>query len=196
MVIAIILILFFGAAPNIFADRYEVTIRFNAAPGVTTDTPVRKNGVPIGRVKNIKLLNEGGVDLTLELDGKYKIRAGELPRVAKGSSITGDAVVEFIPPTLNSLLARFDGTAGSPADGIHDTNEQALAEQAIKPGEWYRGGIVAPDPLESLVDMQQSLASTLGAVKQAGDQVSALASDVRRVIGSGDGELCKISRKA
>ena len=45
LVIAIILILFFGAAPNLFTERYLVTIRFDAAPGVTTDTPVRKNGV-------------------------------------------------------------------------------------------------------------------------------------------------------
>lgn len=196
MVVAIILILFFGAAPNIFANRYSVTVRFDKAPFVTTDTPVRKNGIPIGRVKNIELLNEGGVDLTLELEGKYTIRAGEQPRVSKDSFITNAAVVEFVPPDNESLLARFDGAAGSPANGVLDANEQTLAEAPIKAGEWYRGGIVAPDPLESLLNMQQSVATTLIAVKQAGDQVAGLASDVRRVIGSGDGELGKVARKA
>lgn len=202
MVIAVILILFFGAAPNIFANRYAVTIRFDQAPFVTTDTPVRKNGIPIGRVKNIELLNEGGVDLTLELEGKYTIRAGEQPRVSKDSFITNSAVVEFVPADEKSLLERFDGAAGSPANGVLDGNEQTLAESPIKAGEWYRGGMVAPDPLESLLNMQQSVATTLAAVKQAsdsiklaGDQFGGLAGDVRRVIGSGDGELGPVAKK-
>ena len=80
LVIAVMLILFFGAAPNFFVERYNVTIRFEAAPGVATDTPVRKNGVQIGRVKSLQLLDEDGVDLTLELDAKYKVYARELPR--------------------------------------------------------------------------------------------------------------------
>ena len=79
-VIAVILILFFGAAPNFFAEKYDVTIRFEAAPGVATDTPVRKNGVQIGRVKSLQLLDEEGVNLTLELDKEVRIRAGEIGR--------------------------------------------------------------------------------------------------------------------
>ncbi|MEM8733496.1 MAG: MlaD family protein, partial [Planctomycetota bacterium] len=65
LVIAIILVLFFGAAPNLFAKRYTVTIEFESAPGVTTDTPVRKSGVQIGRVQSVELQEDGGaVDLT------------------------------------------------------------------------------------------------------------------------------------
>jgi phospholipid/cholesterol/gamma-HCH transport system substrate-binding protein len=201
MVIAIILILFFGAAPNFFANRYEVTFRFDSAPGVNTDTAVRKNGVPIGRVKRIKLLDEantreGGVDLTLELDGNYTVRAGEQPKISKGSFITGDAVIELVQPTIKSLIERFDGAAGTPPNGVIDPPEQTLAFAPIKAGDYYRGGLVAPDPLDSLVDMQESVASTLGAIETAGNQVTALATDVRRMIGSGDGELGRISRKA
>lgn len=196
MIIAVILILFFGAAPNFFANRYEVTVRFDSAPGVTSDTPVRKNGVAIGRVKNIKLLDEGGVDLTLELDGKFVVRAGEQPRIAKDSFITNAAVVELLPPDLKNLLTRFDGTAGSPANGVLDPNEQLLAETPIKAGDFYRGGIVAADPLDTLLNMQQSVATTLGAIEAAGNQVTGLASDLRRMIGTGDGELGQISKKA
>jgi phospholipid/cholesterol/gamma-HCH transport system substrate-binding protein len=202
MVIAIILILFFGATPNLFANRYEVTVRFDEAPFVTTDTPVRKSGIPIGRVKNIELLNEGGVDLTLELEGKYTIRAGEQPRVSKDSFITNAAVVEFIPADINNLLARFDGAAGSPANGILDPNEQALTEESLRAGEWYRGGVVAPDPLETMLNMQQSVAETLISVKQAGNSVTlaanefaGLAGDVRQLIGTGDGESGKVGQK-
>ncbi len=195
MVIAVILILFFGAAPNFFANRYDVTVRFDSAPGVGTDTPVRKNGVAIGRVKSIKLLDKG-VDLTLELDGQYTIRAGEQPRIAKGSFITGDAVVELIQPNEGQLLARFDGTGGSPEDGVLDQAELNVADQPLKAGDFYRGGIVVPDPMDALMNMQQSVAQTLGSIETAGNQVTALAGDVRRMIGSGDGELSRISRKA
>lgn len=193
MVIAIILILFFGAAPNLFTDRYLVTIRFAAAPGVTSDTPVRKNGVQIGRVKSLKLLDEDGVDLTLELDSQYKVRSGELPQIATGSLITGDAVVEFIPPSQESLIRRFDGAGGSPQDGILDENEALLASTPLKDQDFLSGGRVAPDPFDALVSMQASFDTTLGAIEQAGNQVTALALDVRNMLGGGDGELQKIA---
>jgi len=195
MVIAVILVLFFGAAPNIFSNRYEVTIRFDSAPGVTTDTPVRKAGVPIGRVRRIQLL-EDGVNLTLELDSRYTVRAGEQPRIAKGSLITGDAVVEFIPPTMQSLIARFDGLAGSPADGILDANERALAEAVLKQDDYYSGGIVVPDPLDALVEMQLSFTKTLESIEGAGEQVTALAADLRNMVGGGDGQFRRLAEKA
>ncbi len=101
--------MFFGAAPNFLARRYRVTINFPAAPGVAADTPVRKNGVNIGRVKKVTLLNDdAGVDLELELNDEFQIKSGELCKVGTGSLITGDAIVEFVPPTRESLLTRFD----------------------------------------------------------------------------------------
>ncbi len=196
LVIAVILVLFFGAAPNFLTKRYVVTIRFDAAPGVATDTPVRKNGVQIGRVKSVQLLDEEGVDLALELDAAYKIRAGEMPQIGTGSIITGDAVVEFIPATPKNLLARFDGTGGSPKDGMLDANEKQLADAQIQDGDFLSGGRVAPDPLDTLVNMQDSFATTLTAIEQAGNQVNGLALDVRKIIGGGDGELQKIAQKA
>ncbi|MCA9160593.1 MAG: MCE family protein [Planctomycetales bacterium] len=195
LVIAVILILFFGAAPNFFVERYTVTIRFQAAPGVASDTPVRKNGVQIGRVKSVQLLDEEGVDLTLELDGKYKVRAQELPQIGKGSLITGDAVVEFVPPTQESLITRFDGTGGSPRDGILDENEMLLAATPIQDGDFFRGGRVAPDPLDALLNMQEGFGTTLSAIETAGNQVTALALDVRKLLGSGDGAMQDVARK-
>ncbi len=195
LVIAVMLILFFGAAPNFFMERYTVTIRFEAAPGVASDTPVRKNGVQIGRVKSVQLLDEDGVDLTLELDSKFKVRARELPRIGSGSIITGDAVVEFIPPSQDSLIERFDGAGGSPRDAVLDENEMLIASTPIKDGDFFRGGRVAADPLDALMNMQEGFGTTLAAIETAGNQVTALALDVRKLIGSGDGALQDIARK-
>jgi phospholipid/cholesterol/gamma-HCH transport system substrate-binding protein len=198
LVIAIILVLFFGAAPNLFARRYAVTIQFEAAPGVTTDTPVRINGVQIGRVRTVQLQEAGkGVNLTLELDSKYQVQAKELPRIGTGSIITGDAVVEFIhvDDDSPSLIERFDGVGGSPADGMLDEREKAVSMAFIQDGDFFKGGKVAPNPLEALLDMQDSMASTMGAIETAGNQVTLLAQDIRGVVGGGDGEFRKITEQ-
>ncbi len=217
LVITIILILFFGAAPNFFAKRYEVTINFERAPGVETDTPVRKNGVKIGRVTRVTLLDSTnekpnpGVNLTMELDSQYKIRASEVARIGTGSIITGDAVVEFVQPTDEERLVRFDGSGGSPKDGSLDANEQAVAASVLAQGDYVANGAgkVAPDPLEALIKMQESFGPTLAsleptfrAVQRASEQVDGLAGDIRQVIGGGDGTgtgsgpIQKISQKA
>ncbi|MFK7737740.1 MAG: MlaD family protein [Pirellulaceae bacterium] len=197
LVIAIILVLFFGAAPNLFARRYAVTIQFEAAPGVTTDTPVRINGVQIGRVRTVQLQGEDGVNLTLELDSKYPVRAKEQPRIGTGSIITGDAVVEFIHVADDSpgLIARFDGVGGSPVDGILDEREKAVSAAYIQDGDFFKGGKVAPNPLDALLNMQDSMASTMGAIETAGNQVTLLAQDIRGVVGGGDGEFRKITQQ-
>lgn len=204
LVIAVILIMFFGAAPNLFADRYLVTIRFDAAPGISKDTPVRKNGVQIGRVKDFKLLTSAeGVDITLELDRKYEILAKYQPRIDTGSLITGDAVVEFVPPSNESLVSRFDGLAGSPQNGMLEPNELALSELPLEGGNYYKGGSVAPDPLEALLNMQESVSSTLGAIQgasdsieEAGDQVKLLATNLNSFVGEGDGAINDLATEA
>ncbi len=205
LVITIILILFFGAAPNFFARRYEITINFDRAPGVETDTPVRKNGVQIGRVTSVKLLDSNdndtknpGVNLTMELDSQYKIRASEVARIGTGSLITGDNVVEFVQATDEERLRRFDGSGGSPKDGTLDPNEQTIANSVLAQGDYLGDGAgkVAPDPFEALLKMQETFAPTLTsmeptfrAVQQASNQVNGLAADIRQVIGGGDGDM-------
>ncbi len=211
LVIVIILILFFGAAPNFFAKRYEITINFERAPGVETDTPVRKNGVQIGRVTSVKLLDSNdndpknpGVNLTMELDSQYKIRASEVARIGTGSLITGDAVVEFVQASEEERLRRFDGSGGSPKDGALDANEQAIASSILAQGDYIGDGAgkVAPDPLEALLKMQESFGPTLASIQRASDQVNGLASDIRQVVGVGDGNaggngpLQSVARKA
>ena len=196
IVIGVILIMFFGAAPNFLARRYQVTVNFPAAPGVASDTPVRKNGVDIGRVKQVNLLpDDQGVDLVLELNSEFQVRQGELCRVGTGSLITGDAVVEFIPPTSQSLLERFDGRDGTPPDAQLSEMEKEAAAAYIKDGDYVKGGLVAPDPLSSLVTMQDKFAPTLVAIEQAGTQVGALASDIRTLLGGGEGQMRQIVQK-
>ena len=195
VVVGVILIMFFGAAPNFLARRYQITVNFPAAPGVAADTPVRKNGVNIGRVKKVTLLNdEAGVDLVLEMGTEYQLKAAELCKVGTGSLITGDAIVEFVPPTRESLLTRFDGRDGA-RDGQLSPVEEEMAKAYLKDGDFVNGGVVAADPFAAIVSMQEKFTPTFVAVEQASNQVGLLARDFRSVINGDQGQLKQIVQK-
>jgi len=129
------------------------------------------------------------------MDAEYVVLFGDLPRIGTGSIITGDAVVEFMPPTTRSLIERFDGTGGSPKDGILDENEQKLLSTQIKDGDFLSGGTVTPNPLDAIINIQQSFGSTFATIDEAGRQVAALALDLRKMTGGGEGEIQKIAQK-
>ena len=196
IVVGVILLLFFGAAPNLLAQRYRVTINFSAAPGVATDTPVRKSGVDIGRVVDVKLL-EGtrGVDLVLELDAKYQLRQDEVCRIGTDSLITNDSVVEVLPPTPETRLARFDGTGGSPLDGQLDEVEQQLASSILKNDDYIRGGLVADDPMKAFLKMEESLRPTTVAIEKAANQAASMIQEIRTVFAGSEGQIPKLTQQ-
>lgn len=194
-VIGIILIFFFGAIPNFLIEHYTVTINFASAPGVEIDTPVRKSGVRIGRVVGVRLQDgDGGVNLTLELEKRYPIKAGEIARIKNGSLITGDAVIEFLPATRTSLVSRFDGVNGI-KDGDLQSDELEIANAFLKDQDTLKGGEVASDPLESVLSMQENFSTTLQSIDKAGNEISMLARDVRSLMGTQDGSVQNIFKK-
>jgi phospholipid/cholesterol/gamma-HCH transport system substrate-binding protein len=186
IIIGVLLIAFFGAVPAFWVDRYQVSFRFDRAPKVSVDTPVRKNGVLIGRVSNIVLLpGDGGVTITMDLDRKYELQKAEVPRISTDSIITGEAVVEFIAPSFQSLLKRFDGILGAPRDGELDPQERA-ASLEIMPGAYYSiGGEVAPDPQEIFGKVESQLLPVLTTLERAFNRVDAIGASVQNIIGDG-----------
>jgi len=144
-----ILIMVFGVGID-FQSDYTVYMVFPQAPGVTVDTPIRKNGILIGRVSDVELLDEG-VRLTGRIESDRIIKESEVPRIGT-ASLLGDSVIEFVPistPVTN------------PGD--------------YKDGDTIENGEVAPNPmaaLESLADLQEDVSVTLKAVEDAGNTVA------------------------
>lgn len=180
--IAIMLTFFFGAFPALLASHYTVTARFPSAPGVGVDTPVQRNGVRIGRVSDITLLPEEGVDVTMEIDEEYMVQQGQVPRVSTGSLVTGDAIIEFVPPTVEQLVARFDGAAGFAPDGQLQPEERRLATEPIPDQAYITGGTVESDPFDVLVGLEGDMRGTMQAVREASNQINGLAKDLRFVL--------------
>lgn len=177
-IVGVLLIAFFGAVPKFWVERYRFTVNFPSAPNVGVDTPVRKNGVLIGRVAKVELRKQrgGGVDLLLEIDRSHELLVGEVPRIKTGSLISGDSIIEFMEPDSKELLARFDGFSGSPRDGVLDERELQASQQVIGQQDFIAKGEVVPDPLEAFGDMA-GLANSLQRVAQKLDNILSVAQD-------------------
>jgi len=171
-IITLILVAMFGELPRIIHGTYSVRIWLREAPGVTPDTPVRKSGILIGRVTEVRFAEEvgdaedienamavqgisreeynRGVIVTAEINEPNRIYDDEVCRVS--STLLGDAALQIV---------RVDqkGLPGAPG-------EQGSRGQRITGGQWVRGTI-ADDPMEALLDMQEGISQAIGSVTGA-----------------------------
>ncbi len=71
---------------------YEVGIKVDKAPGVDQNTPVRKNGILIGRVKSIEEQPDG-ILLRAEINANRPLYAEYEPHIR--TTVIGDATIDF-----------------------------------------------------------------------------------------------------
>lgn len=192
--ITFLLVMLFSAQRRLFRQTYTVYVRFPAAPGVGDNTPVRKSGIPIGRVTNIKLLDDSGVRLTLRIDQGTKIKRIEAARIGVASLVTGDANLEFVPraPEDPTLIAEFD----QDKDGLLSTQELAVMDELIGDGDYLSYGQVTRDPLAALASTEERLAQTFVAVQDASMRFSALVDNLNAMLSNNDDQFRRILTKS
>ena len=78
-----------------WSSQINVYAKPDRAPGVKIGTPIRKNGILIGRVKQVASQDDH-VLLTLGINASERIYQNEICRIGT-ESFLGDAVVEFFP---------------------------------------------------------------------------------------------------
>jgi phospholipid/cholesterol/gamma-HCH transport system substrate-binding protein len=189
-IITVVLVMLFGAWPNVWQRRYEIHVKFPEAPGITVETPVRKSGVLIGRVSNVRLLEEGGVLVSIRVFDQFKLRRHETCRIGTGS-LLGDAVVEFVPGDQIAMLTRFDADR----DGRLDSLEEQTANELLGDGEFMSDGVVVTNPLRALVNLEGSVSSAFRSLEGASKEVSELAQSVNQTVGGSDEQLRRIVQK-
>ncbi len=93
----VFMVVWFGKQSIVnFGDEYTLKIRFQATPGVKVNTPVIKNGVQIGRVSKIDLVDEDReVEVSILLPKERKVYTNEECRVRQ-TMIMGDSTLEFV----------------------------------------------------------------------------------------------------
>ena len=97
ILIAVILVsLFMGSSP-LLHGTYTIYIKFNNAPGVTRNTPVRKDGIRIGRVRNVQFAKDDtGVIVTADIESDRHLYSDEQCKVPS-PVLMGDASLDFVP---------------------------------------------------------------------------------------------------
>jgi len=169
--LAVLLIFIFGGGQSVLQRRYTIYLSFPRAPGVSVDTPIRKNGVLIGRVSDVELYDDH-VILTARIDGNRRLRRNEICRITT-ASLLGDSVLEFVP------------------SGV-----QGASPEFIQPEELLADGVVASDPLQVLTNLEDNIVGALGSMKSAADEVSVLAGGLNQTLGNNDQQLQRILTKS
>lgn len=174
-IVAAILVMLVGAVPNPLQRKYTVYVGFPTAPGVSVDTPIRKDGVLIGRVSNVKLLDGGGVVVTLRIDGQYKLQKSDIVRIAN-ASILGDAIIEFVP-----------------------SGQVAATSETLQDGDFRADGIVSANPLEAfnvLLNLEKDLTSAVRSIDTAGQEVAVGARNLNTIVVNNEDQLQRLLVKS
>ncbi len=144
-IITCILVFLFGGQQAVFRPKSTYYIKFTDAPGVARNTPIQMSGILIGRVQDVSLTDDGGALVTARIDTERLIRQNQVCRIS--SSILGDSVLRFVR-----------------------SNMPNLPDTVVKPGSTITG-VVAPDPIQVVTDMQQRLVGAIGSVSKTSDDL-------------------------
>lgn len=157
----------FGEFPH--QGQKTVYVRFADVTGVTPETPVRKNGILIGRVRRMQPVEEGVV-LTLGIDPRWKLLESEVCRIGS-DNLFGDSVLEFV-----------------------HSGEHGASNREIQDGE-YLNGLVASDPLDAMrvvVDMKEEFHEALLSIRAAGEEVGNVAETMGQIVSTNQDQFNRI----
>ena len=146
---------------------YTVGIKVDKAPGVDQNTPVRKNGILIGRVKSIEELPDGML-LKAEINSNRPLYAEYEPHIR--TTVIGDATIDF---EFDFKHKRLSPDAQQVADG------------------YVFNGAADESPFDALAkfgNLQQDFAEAAHSLNQAGTEVSRLAAKLNETLGDDNKE--------
>jgi phospholipid/cholesterol/gamma-HCH transport system substrate-binding protein len=150
-----ILIFLFGEG---WTPQYSVVLRSKSAPGVTRNTPIRKNGILIGRVGRVETTDRG-VILELYIKQGEKLFQDEIAQIGT-ESFLGDAVIDILPGT-------------SEIRGAQIGHGEEMANVRVKPNPM--------EVVDVVIDLKGKVADAVDSVKRAGDTVDRAGQGITQV---------------
>ena len=166
LIVTIVLTMLFGGGkmPRFFSSDYEIFVILSQAPMLSENSPVYKNGVEIGRVTQIQLVEDDRkVEITTRINGNIKVYTNEECRLSL--NLLGQSSLNFTPKPDVSL--------GTPL----------VRGNRIE-------GITPIDLLQVADTMQSDLSRALQNISAAAEQMSAGFGKINQMIGPPD-ELAK-----
>ena len=147
------LIVMFGSFGTVrwFRRTNTYTVTFPEAPGLSAGTPVRRSGVRVGEVTDVKLDDETGlVRANIAIENRFTIRRNEKPTLSTGV-IGGDTVIDFVPEKQEPNKPPLDHSAIPPGTTI------AGEVQATVGTLLARASDVVPTTQDLMTDIRKSL---------------------------------------
>lgn len=166
LIIGALLVALNGPAPQSWfpwaQGKYEVHIDLNQAPGIAPNTPVRKNGILIGRVSAVKDMDDR-VIVTVRIDDDIRLFGDPIYLCQVRTSVLGDSTIDFasrrVPP----------------------------GAMPLSDGATIRGQVLS-NPLDMIANLQGDLAVMTNSLGRAGDEVAQLAQNLNMALGAGEGQ--------
>jgi phospholipid/cholesterol/gamma-HCH transport system substrate-binding protein len=124
---------------------------------VTEGTPIRRNGILIGRVKKVTPMIDGVV-VELAINDDVDIYDNDTCSIGS-DSILGDAMIEFVAPET--------GERGNPVPRDQDYNVEIVS--------------VKPNPMQLVGDLTPKLDATFDAIRTASVGVNQASEDVQKL---------------
>ena len=143
-------------------DSNSIQVRFQRSPGIKRNSPVYKNGIQIGRVTRVELVEEDTqVAVTISLDRQKKIYTDEECRIRQ-TVIMGDASLEF--------SKRFNYTG---------------KREEITPGSVpYLVGVGSTDLMSGFGNIEGDLSKVIQNVADAAEQIGGFVERINNAIGT------------
>ena len=155
-----VMIFQFGRLRRYFEPRYAVAIHFDSAAGLHRSAPVRRNGIRIGAVREIRFDEKsGGVLVLVEIGNEHRVRIDAQPMLVR--SILGDAGIEFQP---------------------------GQRQEFVKSGDRLEGTQSA-DPMQMVARMQLDMQTTLKSFDSTSKEWRELAVNMNSLLDTNHGKL-------
>ncbi len=141
-----------------FRSQYTIFVKSRSAPGVMKDTPIRKNGILIGRVGSVKTQDDQVV-IVMRIYEDEIIYANEVCSIGTDTFL-GDSAIEIVPLAPNERGERLPEGA-------------TLGTVSIK-----RNPL---DIIDVAINLETKITETLTAVRQASSSIEEAGQGFRRV---------------
>jgi phospholipid/cholesterol/gamma-HCH transport system substrate-binding protein len=163
--IATTLVLLFARPSAVFEESFTVYVEAPQAPGVNANSPVRKNGILVGRVTEVQLVDRGA-RIVVGLLRRYqdKVRRNEVFRIG-GGSIIGDTELSVVP-----------------------TGDPSLPDEPVQEGDVLRG-VMRIDPFQVVGNVDAGLDRVVRSVSTASDAISTLAQRLNTLVDANDSHV-------
>jgi len=170
--IATVLVLLFARPSTVFEECLTVYVDAPQATGVGKNSPVRKNGILVGRVSDVQLVDRGA-RITVGLLRRYqdKVRRNEVFRIG-GGSLIGDTELSVVP-----------------------AGDSTLPDEPVQEGDVLRG-MTRVDPFQVVGNVDAGLDRVVRSISAAGDAVNMLAQRLNTLVDANDNHVNAVLSRA